>query len=192
MLKNQLLALIAADDSPESHRLILEHCERSLTPADRVAPLTLLNRSTFADRRAVLETVYDAWHEHTGGYPNYLRVIALGAGKDFFDEIEREKARPTFDVNRPSLSRALLVTAGANTKMIWTDPGIEWVARTVIWLASINDYVASRLLNTFQYFGKLKPDLREKVRPWLDRVADEVPERVSPTVQGQAHAYLGE
>jgi len=192
MLKNQLLALIAVDDSPESHRMIVEHCERSLTPADRVAPLTLLNRSTFADRREVLEIVYDAWHEHTGGYPNYLRVVALGAGEDFFDAIEREKTRPTFDVNRPSLSRALFVTAGANTKMIWTDDGIEWVARTVIWLASINDYVASRLLNTFQHFGNLKPDLREKVRPWLERVAVEVSERVSPTVQGQARAYLGQ
>lgn len=192
LLKNQLLAFIAADDSPDSHRIILEHCDKSLKPADRVAPLTLLNRTSYAGRRDVLEAVYDAWHEHTSAYPNYLRIIALGAGEDFFDAIAREQSRDSFDVSRPSLSRALFVTAGANTKMVWSDRGIAWVARTVIWLASINDYVASRLLNTFQQFGSLKPDLREKVRPWLDRVAAEVPERLSPTIHGQARAYLGQ
>lgn len=192
LLKNQLLALIAADDSPHSQSMLMEHVRRSLTPADKVAPLTLLNRTSYPGRREVLEAIYAAWHPHTGGYPNYLRIVAMGTGDDFFDAIEREKSRETFDANRPSLSRALFVTAGSNTKMVWTDQGIEWVARTVIWLASINDYVASRLLNTFQHFGKLKPDLQLKVRPWLDRIAREVSDSVSPTIHGQVRRYVGE
>ena len=192
LLKNVLLGLIAIDDSPDSHRLILKHYERGLTPADRVVPLILLNRSSAPERLELLAKTYQDWHEHLSGYANYLRVVAAGTNPDVFEMIEQEAARPTFDVNQPTWCRALLLTMAVNTKMVWTDQGIDWVAGRVVWLSPINDMTASRLLNTFQHFRRLKPELQARVKPALERIIRDVPADVSPTVHAQAEAYLGE
>jgi aminopeptidase N len=79
-----------------------------------------------------------------------------------------------------------------NTKMVWTDQGIDWVAGRVVWLSPINDITASRLLNTFQHYRRLKPKLQAQVKPALQRIIRDVPADVSPTVHAQAKAYLGE
>ena len=78
-----------------------------------------------------------------------------------------------------------------NNKMVWSDTGIEWVANTVVELASINAYTAGRLLNTFQHVRKLKPNLQSKVKAALESIVGKVPQSVSPAIHGQAKAYLG-
>jgi aminopeptidase N len=150
-----------------------------------------LNRSSAPERRDTLETVYEQWSGHLSAYANYLKVISSGTREDVFDMIEEEKGRSTFDIKHPTWSRALLLSMAGNNKMVWTDRGIGWVADTVIELASINGYVASRLLNTFQMAGRLKPELQAKVMEALERIVEAVPDRVSPTVHGQARAYIG-
>jgi aminopeptidase N len=191
ILKHVLLDLITADDLPESHGLILDHLAASKTNSDRVAGLIALNRSSAPQRKEILEEYYDKWHGHLSGYANYLRVIALGTNSDVFDMIEREKNRPGFDVNQPTWSRALFITMAANSKMVWTDTGIDWVGETVTWLAPINDYSASRLLNTFQHRANLRPGVKEKVTAALERIVHSVSEETSPIVYSQAKAYLG-
>ena len=192
ILKNVLLDLIATVDSFESHGLILDHYRNAVTATDRVAALVALNRSSAPERRDILEQVYQAWHGHVSGYANYLRVVSSGTCDDVFDMIQEEKLRSTFDLKHPTWSRALLLTMAANNKMVWSDKGIEWVARTVIELAPINGYVASRLLNVFQMARKLRPAVKDKVHAALRRIVVNVPEKISPTVHNQAKEYLGE
>jgi len=191
ILKNVLLDLIARVDTPESHDIILSHYRSASAATDKVGALVALNRSSAPQRREILDKVYWAWNGHVSAYANYLRVVSSGAGDDVFPMIEAEKQRPTFDLKHPTWSRALLLTMAANNKMVWTDRGIRWVADTVIELASINGYVASRLLNVFQMARKLRPGVKEKVQDALQRIAREVPDETSPTVHNQAHAYLG-
>ncbi|MEJ2695997.1 MAG: DUF3458 domain-containing protein [Candidatus Sulfobium sp.] len=190
MLKNVLLKLIAADDSQDSHRLVLDHYRAATTATDRVAALTLLNRSSAPERRDVLEEAYNAWHRNISGYANYLRVVASGTREDVFDMIEAEKRRPGFDITQPTWSRALFLPMAMNNKMVWTDRGIDWVAGTVAELAPFNATTAGRLLNTFQHVRKMKPPLREKVTAALGRILRNVSEKESPAVYGQARAYL--
>ncbi|MBZ0155828.1 MAG: DUF3458 domain-containing protein [Alphaproteobacteria bacterium] len=190
MLKNVLLDLLACDDAPESHRLILEHYARATTATDRVAALTALNRSSAPSRRFVLEQAYEAWHSHLSGYANYLRVVAGGTRDDVFEMIEEEKKRPSFDITQPTWCRALFLPMAVNNKMVWTDRGVAWVAGTVIELAPINATTTGRLLNTFQHAHRLRPDVREKVLSALERIVRSVPEDISPAIHGQAKAYL--
>jgi aminopeptidase N len=190
ILKNVLLDLIAIDDSAESHKLILEHYRSATTATDRVAALLALNRSSSKERLGLLKQAYDAWHEHVSGYANYLRIIGSGTRDDVFDMIETEKKRSSFDINQPTWVRALFLSMATNNKMVWTDRGIQWLANTVIELASINGYNASRLLNTFQQVRRLKPDLQNKVRSALAEIVDKVPRDISATVHEQAKSYL--
>ncbi len=190
MLRNTLLDLIVVDDSSESHELILDHFRAAATATDRVAALLALNRSSSPSRHAVLEEAYEKWHTHLSGYANYLRVVSSGTQEDVFDMIQRERRRKGFDINQPTWSRALFLPMAANNKMVWTDRGILWLTDTVIELAPLNATTAGRLLNTFQHVRRLKPRLQEKVRPALERILENVPEHDSPSVHGQAKAYL--
>jgi aminopeptidase N len=190
ILKNVLLDLIAVDDSAESHELIMKHYQSATTATDRVAALLLLNRSSSKLARETLEKAYAAWHGHVSGYANYLRIIGGGTRDDVFDMIEAEKKRPTFDINQPTWVRALFFSMAANNKMVWTDEGIHWLTNTLIELAGINSYTASRLLNTFQQVRRLKPDLQAKVKSALAEIVDKVPRDVSATVHEQARSYL--
>jgi aminopeptidase N len=190
-LKQVLLDLITVDDSPESHGLILDHFRKATMANDRVAALLALNRSSSPVRRDIMEEVYKNWYGHLSGYANYLRVVASGTCDDVFERIAEERSRPTFDVNIPTWSRALFLPMAANNKMVWTDRGIQWITDTIIELAPINATTTSRLLNTFQHVQRLKPELQEKVRASLDRILTQVSLADSPTVHGQAKAYLG-
>jgi len=190
MLKNTLLELIAIEDSEESHKIALDHFYSATTATDRVAALQVLNRSTAASRRKLLEEAYSAWHGNLSGYANYLRVVAGGTCSDVFDMIETEKNRSGFDIKQPTWSRALFLPMATNNKMVWTDQGIIWVADTVIELAPINATTTGRLLNTFQHVKNLKPVLREKVISALERILQNVSEESSPSVYGQARGYL--
>lgn len=191
MIRNVLLELIAVDDSAGSRRLLIDYFRSAATATDRVAALTLLNRSGEPSRRNILEEVYSDWHGHLSGYANYLRIVSSGTRDDVFEMIEAERTRQTFDVTQPTWCRALFLTMASNNKMAWTDKGIEWVADKVIYLAPINGTIASRLLNTFQHVKSLKPGLRDKVTRALERIVREVSDETSAAIHGQASAYLG-
>lgn len=190
MLKAVLLELIAIDDKPESHRLVIDSFNKATTASERVVALTTLNRSSAAERRAMLDLAYKDWHSHLSGYANYLRVVSSGTGQDVFDMIEFEKGRPSFDISQPTWCRALFLTMAGNNKAVWTDRGINWVADTVIGLSRINPTTASRLLNTFQHVRSLKPGLKEKVVKALEKIVALVTESACPPIHGQASAYL--
>lgn len=190
MLKQVLLDLISVEDSQETHRLILDHFASAAFASDRVAALLALNRSSSPERRRVLEEVYRQWHGHLSGYANYLRVISSGTRDDVFEMIEKEKNRPTFDMTQPTWCRALFLPMAVNNRMVWRPEGVRWIADTVIELAPVNATTASRLLNTFQNVGMLKPDLQERVVPALERIVRGVSDEQCPTVHGQAKTYL--
>lgn len=190
ILKHVTLGLIAVDDKPESHRTLIELFKNSRLVADRVAALAELNRSSAAERLGLLEEAYKEWSGHLSGYANYLRIVGAGTCEDVFDMIASEMERPTFDVNQPTWSRSLLLSMASNSKMVWTDRGIDWLADTVAWISPINAYTASRLLNTFQHYSKLRPEVKARVQVALTKVIEQVPPEVSPTVRSQAEAYL--
>ncbi len=190
LLKQVLLDLIVVDDSGESHDLILNHLRNATTANDRVSALLALNRSSARERRSILEEYYARWHGHLSAYANYLRVISSGTQDDVFQMIEEESSRPTFDITQPTWCRALYLPMALNNKKLWTEEGIQWVAHSVVKLAPINATTASRLLNSFQQVAGLRADLKKLVVNALDHIMTQVPSHVSPTIHGQAEAYL--
>jgi aminopeptidase N len=189
MLKAVLLGLIAVEDSPESHEIILGHYRGATTATDRVSGLLALNRSKFRGRRKVLDEVYRKWHSHISGYPNYLRIIGSGKGEHAWKEVEVEKNRESMDLKNPTLARALVMSMAFNTRMAWTDRGMEWVRDNVIEFSKINTTLATRLLNTFQLVNRMRPEVRRKVLKHLRIIEKKC--RGNPAVLGQARAYLG-
>lgn len=190
MLKSALLDLICAVDEPSSHEIILAHYTSATTANDRVSALGQLNRSSAPQRLEVLEQAYEAMHGHLSGYANYLRVISSGTQPDVFEQIDREAARKSFDVNQPTWCRALYVPMAANNKMLWTEQGLDWLAGKIIELGPRNPTTTSRMLGAFKMVAELREPLKGLTANALERIANEVGPDDSPTIHGQAKAYL--
>ncbi|SPF47876.1 Peptidase M1, membrane alanine aminopeptidase [Syntrophobacter sp. SbD1] len=190
-LKNVLLELLTAKDTTDSHMTILDHFRRATTANDKVSALLALNRSSAPERLDILEDVYGEWHSNISGYANYLRIIGSGTCKDVFEQIERERRRPTFQITQPTWCRALFLTMANNGKMIWNERGVNWIADRVIEFAPINYTNAARMLNSFQHVRKMRPNLQPLVIAALERIVGNVSEQTSPAVHRQARKYLG-
>ena len=191
-LKSVLLELLTVRDTTECHMTILEHFRRSTTANDKVSALIALNRSSAPERLDLLEEVYGQWHSSLTGYANYLRVIGSGTCSDMLEQVERERARPTFQMTQPTWCRALLLTVANNNKIIWNERGVNWIADRIIELAPINYTNAARMLNTFQHVRKMKPDLQAMATAALERIVSGVSEQTSLAVHRQAKAYLAQ
>jgi aminopeptidase N len=189
MLKAILLGLISVENSSDSHKILIDHYKKATTPTDRVTALVGLNRSSSPQRRALLEEVYEKWHKSLSGYTNYLRIIPMGANDDVWEMIDKERKRKGFDITQPSFTRSLLVPMAFNNKMVWTEKGLGWLTDTIVEFSSINTYLASRLLNTFQLVDKMKPDLQEKVIPNLEHILKKCSK--NEVLLGQVKGYLG-
>ncbi len=190
ILKQTLLEMIVVDDSSESHDVIRNHFRKATSATDKIGALLAVNRSSMPERLEILEQVYLNWRGHVSAYANYLRIVSAGWGNDVFQMIENERNRASFDITNPTWARALFLTMTANTKKIWTDAGVDWAARTIIELAPINTYVASRLLNVFQDCDRMRQNLKPLVEKALLDIIEQVSEKISPTVNRQALSYL--
>ncbi len=188
MLKSVLLGLIAIENTPESHSIIIDHYKKATTATDRISALLALNRSSYPGRREILEGVYRKWHVHPGGYANYLRIVGAGTNDDVWDMIEREKKRKTMDIEHPTLARALMMSMTYNTKMVWTRKGMQWLRNQIIEFSEINTTLATRMLSNFQLVKKTRPEIRKEIVNHLKFIVKEC--KNNPAVHGQASAYL--
>lgn len=190
MLAATLLDLIAIDDGQASHELILARLATAKKASERISALNQLNRSSSPRRLAALEEAYQAMHGNLSGYANYLRVISSGVGADVFSQIERERRRPGFDICQPTWARALYVPMAANNKVLWTEAGVAWLAEQVIDLAPVSATTANRMLSALKHVAMLRQPLKAWATEALERIVAKVPAEVSPTIHGQALAYL--
>jgi aminopeptidase N len=190
LLKAVLLDILAHQDDAATWDLILDHYHSAVWASDRVSALSALNRSSSPKRLETMERAYQDWHDHLSGYANYLRVVSSGTNSDVFERISAEAGRESFDITQPTWCRALYLPMAANIKIIWTEPGIAWLAERIIQLAALNPTTASRLLNAFQLVRLLREPLRTWAHDALKRVVKRVSGMDSPTIAGQAKSYL--
>ncbi len=186
-LKAVLLSLISADDTPESHSLLLQEYQNAACAQEKVSALYLLNKSSCQKRREVLNMVFEEWKGHPTAYSNYLRIIAAGEHPDVIDEIEHEIQRECFDKKSVTGLRSLLLPFIFNTRMLWTGRGTEWLAQKIIEFSPLNTMVASRMLNSFQHVRLMKKGMKENVLRHLQKIAAEAK---SESVKGQAALYI--
>jgi len=191
MLKGTLLRVIIEDGTSATQNLAADHFRRAWNITDRQAGLGCVNISGHPRRKAFMAEAFEQWKGHLSGYLAYLSLIGRGVLPDVFEMIAEEEAREMFDIRHPGHNRALFLGMTGNNKMLWTDEGIEWIMRTAIRLAKVNQYTALRLIACFALVEKLGDDLKPKVINALETVRDEVGRSEAPSLVGRVEAYLG-
>jgi len=189
-LKAVLLRTLVEAGTPDVHRMAEDHFRRAWNFSDKASALRCINVSTHPRKPEFLEEAFGAWQHHLNGYTTYLAVVASGPHDDVFDLIAREEARPEFNIEHPGHSRALYLPVASNNRMLWTDAGIDWLARTVARLAPVNENTAIRLAAAFQHVARLSDDLKPRVVKALEAMREGVDAAKSASVAGRIRAYL--
>ena len=138
-----------------------------------------------------MNEAHKLWKDHLSAYSSYLTIVGAGRHDDVFECIAKEEKRSAFNIEHPTLSRALFLPMGANNKMLWTDKGINWLMETVIRFAPINESCTVRLLASFRMVDKLADDLKSKVVSALEKMRADVDKSECPWVAGRIDDYLG-
>jgi aminopeptidase N len=190
-LKAVLLQVIAAADRPEAWRVLEQHFARAWHMSDRAAALECLMHSDSPARLAVLQEALDLWKDHLNGYTTWLRAIGGGKHDEVFELIAREEREPRFRREHPTHTRALYLPLAANNRLLWTRRGLEWMRRTVLAQAAVNENTALRLVSALQMARKLPDDLGPEVLKVLRDIRAGVDARAYPSLAGRVDAFLG-
>jgi aminopeptidase N len=189
-LKATLLETLCSSDCAASQALAENHFTVAWNFSDRLSALRQINRSKHPARLELLNDAYRDWQGHNSAYAGYLSVIASGSGDDVFEAMAREQARDTFDIQHPTLNRALLLPMTRNNDQLWTPQGLDWLARTVGVLAPINEYVANRVVDALQLVHRMPSPLQDDVVACLEQMRKALDAKATPSVAGHVDAYL--
>ena len=188
-LKGVLLRVLATLDDEEAHELIEQHLAAAWHLTDRTHALACLVRSSHPRRLELMAEVRRAWSGHLNGYAAYLGTIAQREDEEVFDLLAEEEAREGFRLDHPTHSRALLLPMLANSRMLWSEAGMEWLTDVVVRVADVSEYVAVGLLEGLQQAPHLRGDLKPLVARTLTHLGDIIDPVTHPSVAGRIALY---
>lgn len=189
-LKNALLQLLAASDSPAARDALEAHLSDAANITDRLNTLAALWQSRHPARHAILAREGDALRQTLGGYLGYLQIIGTSPHEDVFDAVAAEEARPAFSLSHPGLSRSLYLPLSLNNARLWTPRGLRWLADTAVKYAAVSEYNTLRLIAPCQAYRTFAPDLRDAVEAALRQMHAAIAPLGRPSVTGRLKAYL--
>jgi aminopeptidase N len=189
-LAGVLMEPLVAADTPQAHAALEAHAAAAVAISDRLNALSAIHRSSHPRRQRLVAAAGDELRPILSGYIGWLGIIGRSPHADVCAEIAREAARPAFDIRHPGLARALYLPFSLNNARLWTDQGLDFLARTAETLAPVNENTTLRLIAPLQQAAALADDLRPRVTATLRRLLDAIPAGSAPSVQGRLADYL--
>jgi aminopeptidase N len=189
-LAGVLMEPLVASDTPQAHAALEAHAVAAVAISDRLNALSALHRSSHPRRRSLVAAAGDELRPILSGYIGWLGIIGRSPHADVCAEIAREASRPSFDISHPGLARALYIPFSLNNARLWTDEGLDFLARTTETLSAVNENTALRLIAPLQQAASLADDLRPRVIATLRRLIDAIPAAAAPSVHGRLADYL--
>ncbi len=190
-LKGVLLHLLSVLDDEAAHALAEGHLSAAWHLTDRAHALACIVRSSHPRRLELMAGVREAWSGHLNGYAAYLGTLGQREDEEVFDLLAEEEAREGFLLSHPTHSRALLLPMLANSRMLWSEAGLEWLTDAVVRVADVSEYVAVSLLDALQQAPHLRGELKPLVARTLAHLGDIIDPVTHPSVAGRIALYGG-
>ena len=185
-----LMESLAAADTPEAQSALEVHATAAVNITDRLNALAALYRSSHPRRHEIVAAAGNELRPDLSGYIGWLGILGRSPHANVCDIIDRETARPSFDIRHPGLARALFVPFSLNNARLWCQEGLDWLTRTVITLAPVNENTTLRLIAPLQQAPVLADDLRLLVTDAMRQMHQAISGKTAPSVSGRLDDYL--
>lgn len=190
-VKNAVLQVLAALDTPEVHALIREQFEDAGCATDLIAAFAAYLDSSAPDRRAVLEKFEAESKEHPISWETFLAVVAGSSAPDALDLVQEVAASPSFHIEQSNDQRALFGRFARNRRLsLETPEGRDYLARVLGRLGRVNEYNTVSALEVFGALDRMAEEHQAPLVGVLLSVMRAVDPETQPSVYHTARRLL--
>ena len=182
-LRNLALDLLVAADSDKFRSVAVRQADDADNMTDQMAALSVLNRTTSAERSASLNVFRKRYSSDPLVLDKWFALEATAPFAGVVDRVSELTADPDFSIDNPNRVRALIGSFAAANQTQFNSAdgsGFDLVTRTVLHLDRTNPQTAARLLVSFRSWRALEKGRRGAAKMALQRIADSA--RLSPDV----------
>jgi aminopeptidase N len=174
-LANAALELMAADPGGPVVARAEHHYRQAANMTDAMGALEalrLVGGKAFED---VLKDFYERWKHEPLVIDKWFAIQARAPGPDALGRVIGLTAHPAFDPKTPNRLRALVSNFSQFNPAAFHDPsgaGYRFLADQILAVDGFNPMVAARLIEPLGGFRRFKPELAEKMKAQLERIAE--------------------
>ena len=171
-LKNKALDLLSYADNDKYKKLAYEQFTTASNMTDEIGALSTLVNSNSTYKDEALKSFYVKWKNETLVMQKWLTVQAQASYDSTYENVLKLENDAVYDRTIPNLVRSLLLQFAMN-KMQFNHPtgrGYKLIADRMLELDKLNPQVASRLASAFKDYKRLPANLKNLMKPELDRV----------------------
>jgi aminopeptidase N len=189
--RNVCLEMLATLDTGEVHRLLADQFEQSDAATDRLVAFRLYLESSAPDRLAVLEAFETESSRHPVSWEAFLATVAGSDCDDLIRILRQIESSDAFEIDQATQQRALYGRFALNRKRsLETEDGREYLAETLIRLASINEYSTVRALDAFAFVDRMESRYHLPVVKVLVDLLTALDPQVNPGVYNTVRRFL--
>ncbi len=173
-LRNTVLGLLAARDTPADRKRLLDHHSRAGNMTDEAASLYLIAASRLPEREACLARFHERWKGDHLVIDTWFTAQAIVPEAPTLDRVRALMKDENFSLSAPNKVRALIGNFAMANPSQFNRPdgaGYQFLAEQVLAIEKFNPQIAARLLNAFRSWRALEPERRRHARRALQGVA---------------------
>lgn len=170
-LRNLCLSYLASTNIHND--LIQAHYKSATNMTDEIAGLKLLMNCDPVLAKTATDDFYRKWRKETLVMQKWLGVQATASSAGALGRVKALEESDVYDINVPNLVRSLLLSFTRNYRHFHAanGDGYTFIGDKILVLDKINPQVASRLMSSYKDFKKLTPELQNKMKPILEKIA---------------------
>jgi aminopeptidase N len=172
-LKNLALSYVLELDDSDAHALAQAQYDNANNMTDRVAALSALVNGSAPGKDAALASFYEDFKQEALVVDKWFSLQAMARTTDVA-AVRALMEHPAFSLRNPNRARSLIFSFCNGNPGQFHAPdgsGYEFWADQVIALNTINPQVAARLARSLDRWRKYAPELQDRMRAALQRVA---------------------
>ena len=168
--KNTCLGILAARNTPQIHRLIVEQFHDAVVATDRLTAFGLILESSAPERLDILRAFCTESAKNPVAWESFLAMVAGSDCDDLVPILRRIESSSDFTAEQAGEQRALYGRFALNRRRsLETEEGRVYLAEILRRLARINEYSTARALDAFAFIDGMEQ--RHRV-PALSVLAD--------------------
>jgi aminopeptidase N len=174
-LRNVTLGLMTCTRGTGCATFTTGHYESANNMTDRMAALSYLLENKNADRNAALNDFYARYKDYPLVMDKWFSVQASANRDDIFDQLEKLKQHPDFNIKNPNRVRSLYGAFAMNNPARFhaaDGRGYSFLAQAIKDLNAINPQIAARLLTPLREWRSYTPDRQAKMKAALEEIAN--------------------
>lgn len=190
-VKNYIAGILVVLDTTETWKMIKKAYRNASCASDRLNALMQYLSSSAPDRMDLLKEEFMRSKVSALAFENFIGAAANSSSPDTVSYLKYIEEQPEFKIEQSGFSRAMYLRFAENRKIsLETESGRQFLGKSLIKIAQVNEYLANGMLNVFANMNEYNSDVREALRDILNTLCTSVPENAAPSVISKTKALL--